>query len=75
MVATKNWISLSWIDGLNWSMRYQINNGTIRFIKFVTKKLINSFNLPLLIESLKIIFLERKYEITTPIEKENTFVR
>jgi len=56
-------------------MRYQINNGTIRFIKFVTKKLINSFNLPLLIESLKIIFLERKYEITTPIEKENTFVR
>ena len=75
MVATKNWISLSWIDGLNWSMRYQINNGTIRFIKFVTKKFINSFNLPLLIESLKIIFLERKYEITTPIEKENTFVR
>ena len=75
MVATKNWISLSWIDGLYLSMRYQINNGTIRFIKFVTKKLINSFNLPLLIESLKIIFLERKYEITTPIEKENIFVR
>jgi len=75
MVATKNWISLSWIDGLNLSMRYQINNGTIRFIKFVTKKLINSFNLPLLIESLKIIFLERKYEIITPIEKENTLVR
>ncbi len=75
MVAAKNWISFSCIDGLNLSMRYQINNGSIRFIKFVTKKFINSFSLPFLIESLKIIFLERKYETITPIEKENIFVK
>ena len=56
-------------------MRYQINNGTIRFIKFVTKKFINSLIFPFLIESLKIIFLEIKYETSTPSEKENTFVR
>ena len=56
-------------------MRYQINNGTIRFIKFVTKKFINSLIFPFLIESLKIIFLEIKYETITPSEKEKTFVK
>ena len=56
-------------------MRYQINNGTIRFIKFVTKKFINSLIFPFLIESLKIIFLEIKYETITPNEKENVFVK
>ncbi len=75
MVATKNWISFSCIDGLNLSMRYQTNNGNIRFIKFVSKKFINSFSFPFLIESLKIIFLEIKYETITPMVKENTFVR
>jgi len=75
MVATKNWISFSCIDGLNLSIRYQINSGTIRFIKFVNKKFINSLIFPFLIESLKIIFLEIKYETITPREKENTFVR
>ena len=74
-VATKNWISFSCIDGLYLSIRYQINNGTIRFIKFVNKKFINSLIFPFLIESLKIIFLEIKYETITPSEKENTFVR
>ena len=75
MVATKNWISFSCIDGLNLSMRYQINNGIMRFIKFVNKKFINSLIFPFLIDSLKIIFLEIKYEIITPREKENIFVR
>ena len=74
-VATINWSSLSCMDGLNLSIRYQINNGTIRFIKFVNKKFINSLIFPFLIESLKIIFLEIKYETITPSEKENTFVR
>ena len=74
-VAAKNWISFSCIEGLNLSIRYQINNGIMRFIKFVSKKFINSFNFPFLIESLKIIFLEIKYETITPMEKENTFVR
>ncbi len=74
-VAAKNWISFSCIEGLNLSIRYQINNGTIRFIKFVNKKFINSLIFPFLIESLKIIFLEIKYEKITPKEKENTFVR
>ena len=75
MVAAKNCISFSCIEGLNISMRYQINNGTIRFIKFVTKKFKNSLIFPFLIESLKIIFLEIKYETITPNEKANTFVR
>ena len=75
MVAAKNWISFSCINGLNLSMRYQINNGTMRFIKFVNKKFINSLIFPFLIDSLKIIFLEIKYEIITPREKENIFVR
>ncbi len=74
-VAAKNWISFSCIEGLNLSIRYQINNGIMRFIKFVSKKFINSFNFPFLIESLKIIFLEIKYETITPMEKENTLVR
>ena len=75
MVAAKNCISFSCIDDLNLSIRYQINNGSIRFIKFVTKKFINSFNFPFLIESLNIIFLEIKYEIITPMEKENILVK
>jgi len=74
-VAAKNWISFSCIEGLNLSIRYQINNGIMRFIKFVSKKFINSFNFPFLIESLKIIFLEIKYETSTPMKKENTLVR
>ena len=48
-----------------------MNRGNIRLIKFVTTKFINSLSFPLLIESLKIIFLEMKYETTTPIAKEN----
>ena len=66
IVAIMNWISFSCIDGLTLSIKYQIINGTKRFIKFVNTKLINSFNLPFLNESLNIIFLERKYEIITP---------
>ncbi len=75
MVAAKNWISFSCMDDLDLSIRYQINNGSMRFIKFVTKKFINSFNFPFVIESLNIIFLEIKYEIITPMVKENIFVK
>ena len=53
------------------SEHFGVRSGT----KFVTTKFINSLSFPLLIESLKIIFLEIKYEIITPREKENIFVR
>ena len=75
MIAIKNWISLSWIDGLIKSIKYHINNGITKLIKFVIKNLTNSLNPPLFAGNLKIILRERKYETITPIEKEKIFVK
>ena len=75
MIAIKNWISLSWIDGLIKSIKYHINNGTTKLIKLVTKNFINSLNPPSYTGNLKIILRERKYEIINPIEKVKIFVK
>ena len=74
-VATKNCNSFSWTSGLYRSITNQINSGTTKLIKLVSVKLKNSFKFPFVEESLKIIFLDKKYEIITPIEKDPIFVR
>ena len=75
MVAIRNWISLSWIDGLIKSIKNQINKGTTKLIKLVIKNFTNSFNPPSNTDSLKIIFRDKKYETITPIENTKIFVK
>ena len=74
-VATKNCNSFSWTSGLYRSITNQISSGTTKLIKLVSVKLKNYFKFPFVEESLKIIFLDKKYEIITPIENEPIFVR
>ena len=74
-VAIRNCISLSWIDGLIKSIKNQINNGTTKLIKLVTKNFTNSLNPPSYIDNLKIILLDKKYETITPIENAKIFVK
>jgi hypothetical protein len=74
-VANINCNSFSWTSGLYRSITNQISSGTTKLIKLVSVKLKNSFKFPFVEESLKIIFLDKKYEIITPIENEPIFVR
>ena len=74
-VATKNCNSFSWTSGLYRSITNQISSWTTKLIKLVSVKLKNSFKFPFVEESLKIIFLDKKYEIITPMEKDPIFVR
>ena len=52
-----------------------MNKGIIKFIKFVIRNFINSFIPPCIIDNLKIIFLDKKYETMTPIEKAKKLVK
>ena len=57
---TKNCNSFSWISGLYRFKMYQISSGKIKLIKLVRVKLRNSFRFPFFVDSLKIIFLDKK---------------